>query len=281
MPSLQQILPVLLSVVLGAALLEGIVRSALGKHYDWRAYFSSLGDLAGRRVVDMLAIGIVIPIFAWAWSHRLFTAPLDRWWSWVLLFVGEEGCYYWYHRTSHTVRWFWATHAVHHSPNDLSFATAYRLGWTGLLSGTPLFFLPLVLLGFPPELVLAALAVNLLYQFWLHTQWIPRLGWLEWLLNTPSHHRVHHASNAEYLDANYGGVVIVFDRLFGTLVEERGDVPCRYGLVKPLRTYNPLRIAFHEWAAMIRDLRGARSLRERFGYVFGRPAPATTQRIGP
>jgi len=271
MQHLNQAAPVLLLVVFAAALLEGIVQSALGRRYDWRSYFSSLGDLVGRHFVGMLALGIATPVFAWAWEHRAFTAPLDRWWSWVLLFVGEEWCYYWYHRTSHTVRWFWATHAVHHSPNELSFATAYRLGWTGSLTGTPLFFLPLVLLGFPPALVVAALGLNLLYQFWLHSVWIPRLGWLEWVLNTPSHHRVHHASNAEYLDANFGGVVIVFDRLFGTLVEERSDLPCRYGLVKPLHSYNPVRIAFHEWQAMARDLQRAHGWRERCSRVFGRP----------
>ena len=118
-------------------------------------------------------------------------------------------------------------------------------------------------------------SLNLLYQFWLHSEWIPKLGWLEWILNTPSHHRVHHASNAEYLDANFGGVVIVFDRLFNTLVEERSDLPCRYGLVTPLHSYNPVRIAFHEWVAMARDLRRAHGWRERFVSVFGRPALAT------
>jgi sterol desaturase/sphingolipid hydroxylase (fatty acid hydroxylase superfamily) len=153
----------------------------------------------------------------------------------------------------------------------LNFASAYRLGWTGTLTGTPLFFLPLVWLGFPPMLVIAALGINLLYQFWLHSEWIPKLGWLEWILNTPSHHRVHHAANANYLDTNFGGIVIVFDRLFGTLVVERPDIPCRYGLVKPLRSYNPLYVAFHEWLAMLRDLRSARSLREFSGYLFGKP----------
>jgi sterol desaturase/sphingolipid hydroxylase (fatty acid hydroxylase superfamily) len=169
------------------------------------------------------------------------------------------------------VRWFWATHAVHHSPNEISFATAYRLGWTGKLTGTPLFFLPLVLLGFSPMMVLAAVGINLLYQFWLHADWIPKLGYLEWVLNTPSHHRVHHASNPEYLDANYGGVMIVFDRLFNTCREEREDLPCRYGLVKPVTSYNPFRIALFEWQALLVDLGRARNWRERFGYLFGPP----------
>ena len=152
-------------------------------------------------------------------------------WSIVLLFVGLEFFYYWYHRTSHTSRWFWAAHSVHHSPNQLNLAAAYRLGWFGKFTGTSLFFTPLVFLGFTPTVVLSALFLNLLYQFWLHADWIPRLGWLEYVFNTPSSHRVHHARNPEYLDANYGGVLIVFDRLFGTYIAERDDVRCDYGLI--------------------------------------------------
>ncbi len=260
-------------VVMGAALIEALVRSRRGT-YDWRTYWCSLGDLVGRRAIEMLPFGIAIPLVNLAWENRLFTVPLDSWWAWALLFVGEEFCYYWYHRTSHRVRWFWATHAVHHSPNQLSFATAYRLGWTGKLTGTPLFFVPLMLLGFEPTAVLATVAINLLYQFWLHSDWIPKLGPLEYIFNTPSHHRVHHASNAEYLDANFGGVIILFDRLFGTLVEERDDVPCRYGLVKPLHSANPVYVAFHEWIALWGDLRSARSLRDVGMYLFGPPGLA-------
>ena len=132
---------------------------------------------------------------------------------------------------------------MHHSPNELTLAAALRLGWTGKLTGTAFFFAPLVWLGFAPLAVLGALSANLLYQFWLHAAWVPRLGPLEWVLNTPTHHKVHHASNPEYLDCNYGGVLIVFDRLFGTFVELRDEVPPRYGLTPPLHSHNPVRIA--------------------------------------
>jgi sterol desaturase/sphingolipid hydroxylase (fatty acid hydroxylase superfamily) len=189
----------------------------------------------------------------------------------LLLFVGLEFFYYWYHRTSHTVRWFWNTHSVHHSPNQLTLAAAYRLGWLGKLSGATIFFTPLALLGFQPTAVLTALFLNLLYQFWLHADWIPRLGVLEYVLNTPSAHRVHHARNPEYLDANFGGVLIVFDRLFGTYVAERADLPCEYGLVTPVTTYNPVRINFQPWIGLARDLAGARSMREVWGFLFGAP----------
>jgi sterol desaturase/sphingolipid hydroxylase (fatty acid hydroxylase superfamily) len=191
--------------------------------------------------------------------------------AFLILFVGLEFCYYWFHRASHRIRWFWASHAVHHSPNHIDFAAAFRLGWTGRLTGTTLFFVPLMWLGFPPAAVFAALSLNLLYQFWLHSEWMPRLGWLEYVLNTPSHHRVHHASNPEYLDVNYGGVLILFDRLFGTFVAERADLPCQYGLVHPLISNNPLKIALFEWAALLRDIAGARSLREVWHYLFGLP----------
>jgi sterol desaturase/sphingolipid hydroxylase (fatty acid hydroxylase superfamily) len=146
------------------------------------------------------------------------------------------------------------------------------LGWTGKLSGTTIFYTPLVLLGFRPELVLFTLSLNLLYQFWIHATWIPRLGWLEYLFNTPSAHRVHHASNLDYLDANFGGVLIVFDRLFGSYVAERRDEPCIYGLVKPIEApHNVLKIEFHVWMDMARDLSRARSFHEALGCVFGPP----------
>jgi sterol desaturase/sphingolipid hydroxylase (fatty acid hydroxylase superfamily) len=189
----------------------------------------------------------------------------------VALLIGQDFCYYWFHRASHRIRWFWATHAVHHSSNDLNFAAAYRFGWTGRLTGATIFYVPLVWLGFEARPVLIANALNLLYQFWLHTEWIPKLGWLEYVLNTPSHHRVHHAANPEYLDRNYGGVFIIFDRIFGTFVAERDDLPCRYGLVTPLRSNNPIVIAFHEWKALARDLWQARSWRDRWSYLFGPP----------
>jgi sterol desaturase/sphingolipid hydroxylase (fatty acid hydroxylase superfamily) len=176
------------------------------------------------------------------------------------------------------VRWFWATHAVHHSPNELTLAAALRLGWTGKLAGNALFFAPLVWLGFPPGAVGAALALNLLYQFWIHAPWMPRLGPLEWVLNTPTHHKVHHASNPEYLDCNYGGVLIVFDRLFGSFRELRGDVPPRYGLTTPLFSHNPLRIAFHGWVALARDLCAARGWRQRVRVLFGPPAGPAVMR---
>ncbi len=258
-------------LIVGAATLEGLVLERVSGGYDWRAYFASLGDLAIRAAVSILPLGLAAGVFGWFWEHRLHTMPLRSVWPWVVLFFGQEFLYYWMHRADHCIRWLWATHSVHHSPNDLNLAAAYRLGWTQWLSIGPISFAPLVLMGFAPVIVGAALGLNLLYQFWLHAPWMPRLGPLEWVLNTPAHHRVHHASNAEYLDANFGGVLIIFDRCFGTFRRERAGVPLRYGLVEPMRSYNPLVIGLHEWVAIARDVYSSRSLKALFDSILGRP----------
>jgi len=269
-----RILTFALPVVIVIATLEGMVLAfVMRRNYNWRAYFASLADAVGRQyvVLTFLSLSLATPAIDFAYSHRLFTIPIDTVVAVVALLVGQDFCYYWFHRCSHRIRWFWATHAVHHSSNDLNFAAAYRFGWTGRLTGTVIFYVPLMWLGFEPRAVFIASGLNLLYQFWVHTEWIPKLGWLEYVLNTPSHHRVHHAANPEYLDHNYGGVFIIWDRIFGTFVAERDDLPCRYGLVRPLRSNNPIFIAFHEWMALARDLWRARSWRERWSYLVGPP----------
>jgi sterol desaturase/sphingolipid hydroxylase (fatty acid hydroxylase superfamily) len=275
-PSRADLLPwiaALTALVIAAATLEGLVRGfVLRAGYDWRAYAASLADALGRRALDALGLSLAAPVLACAHANRLQDIALATPAAIALLFVGQEFCYYWHHRAAHRIRWFWATHAVHHSPNELTLASALRLGWTGRLTGAGLFFAPLLWLGFAPQAVVGTLALNLLYQFWLHAPWLPRL-WppLEWVFNTPTHHKVHHASNPEYLDCNYGGVLIVFDRLFGTFRPLRADCPPRYGLVTPLHSHNPLRIAFHGWIALARDLRVARSWRHRLQVLFGPP----------
>jgi sterol desaturase/sphingolipid hydroxylase (fatty acid hydroxylase superfamily) len=262
-----------LIVVLGAATLEGLIKTWwLHQHYDWRGFAASLVDAVLRRLVSLLGWSVAAPAVAWAFEHRLTTLTVDTPLALLALFIGQEFCYYWFHRCAHRVRWFWATHAVHHSPNQLTWASALRLGATGDLTGTGLFFVPLVWLGFAPQLVLACVALNLVYQFWLHATWIPKLGPLEWVLNTPSHHRAHHGSNTIYLDRNFGGVLIVFDRLFGTFAQERQDEPPRYGLTTPLLSHNPLYIAVHEWCHLGRDLRTQPGWRAKLRVLFGPPA---------
>lgn len=262
----------LLALVVGAAVLEGLVRSfVLRLGYDWRAFAASMVDVVGRRAVDALGVSVALPVLAFVHEHRVADLALSTPLAFALIFIGQEFCYYVYHRCAHRMAWFWASHCVHHTPRELTLAAALRLGWTGKLTGSALFFAPLAWLGFPVNAVLATLALNLLYQFWLHAPWLPRLGPLEWVLNTPTHHSVHHASNPEYLDCNYGGVLIVFDRLFGTFVDKRDDIDIRYGLTEPVDTHNPLRFNAHGWRQLARQLRAARGWRGVWAALFGAP----------
>lgn len=266
------LLQIMLPIILAASLIEAYVLSKR-RRYDWRASGISLLDLLLRLAINIwVPFALSTPVTQWAKAHRLSTMQLDGWQSALILFIGLEFCYYWFHRASHRIRWFWCNHAVHHSPNDLNLTAALRIGLFGKFIGTFAFFSPLVWLGFEPRLVGQVLAINLLYQFWIHATWIPKLGWLEYVFNTPSSHRVHHASNAQYLDANYGGVLIIFDRLFGTYVAERSDVTIKYGLVKPQHSYNPFKVEFSEWGNMLRDMKHAPNLRSALLYLIKPPA---------
>ena len=224
MNSYQKGLAAFTLLAVSAALAEAMILSYRKPGaYDWGAYWASLGVAVGRRVTDFLPLWIAMPGGQWLYEHRLIDADLQSWWGLMLLFFGLEFLYYWFHRLSHTVRWFWANHAVHHSPNQMNLSTAYRLGA------------------------------------------------LEGIINTPSAHRVHHAANLEYLDANYGGVLMIFDRLFGTYVPERHELPCRFGWVQPLHSNNIFVIVFCQWVALLRDVRAARSLRDAIGYLWHPP----------
>jgi sterol desaturase/sphingolipid hydroxylase (fatty acid hydroxylase superfamily) len=247
----------------------------LKRAYPWKEMLTSTAIFVLRLPARLLAVPLIVgPVSYLIWSHRILTIPLNTAWGIALLFLGTEFTYYWSHRAGHQVRWMWASHAVHHTPEQIHFASAYRLGPTEVLSGGWVFHLPLFALGFHPLAVGGMMGLNLFYQFWLHTDIVGRLGPLEWVFNTPSHHRVHHASNPEYLDRNYGGVLIIWDRLFGTFAAEQARTPIRYGLVHPVGSYNPIRIALHEWGAMVADVRRARSWRERLRQLFGRPDEA-------
>jgi sterol desaturase/sphingolipid hydroxylase (fatty acid hydroxylase superfamily) len=188
--------------------------------------------------------------------------PLDLghgWVAWVVAMIGVDFVYYWDHRMGHEVRLLWSSHVVHHSSERYNYSTALRQTWTGFY--VFIFFIPVVAIGVPVEVALAAYSVNLLYQFWIHTERIDKMwGWFEYVFNTPSHHRVHHGSQSQYLDRNYGGVLIVWDRMFKSFEPEGERV--RYGLTKNIETHNPLRVATHELAAIARDVRSASSWRD-------------------
>lgn len=247
------------------------VRSGARGAYCPKDTFTSLMMGFGNTMAAVLFGATIVGVGTWLYQFRLFDIGW-AWWAWALCFVGEDFAYYWFHRSAHRVRWFWASHVIHHSSQHYNLSTALRQTWTGFFSLSFAFRLPLFLIGFPPEMILFCAALNLVYQFWIHTKAVGRLPrWVEAVFNTPSHHRVHHATNPRYLDRNYAGVLIVWDKLFGTFEPERDEEPCRYGIVKNLATFNPLWVAFHEWVSMARDVAQAKSWRERRAYLFGPP----------
>lgn len=216
-------------------------------------------------------------VFALAaiYDNLAFTEPdMGNWWNWIAVFLLVDFLYYWDHRFHHRVRIGWASHVVHHSSQHYNLSTALRQTWTPLTSHA--FFLPAAFF-FPPAAIIAVYGINLLYQFWIHTERITRLPrWFELIFNTPSHHRVHHGSDEDYLDKNYAGVLIVWDRIFGSFVDER-DRP-KYGLTTNIETFNPVRVAFHEWIAMFRDAARTPGVRNKLGYLFGPPGWQPTER---
>jgi sterol desaturase/sphingolipid hydroxylase (fatty acid hydroxylase superfamily) len=190
--------------------------------YEVRDTAASLAMGLGSNVAGVLIGGLVFAASLWAWEHRVFTIPMTAVWAWVALFLAEDLTYYWFHRISHERRFWWAAHVNHHSSQHYNLSTALRQTWTGGVAGTWLLWLPLTFLGFPPAMVAIQKGISLVYQFWIHTETIGRLpGWIEAVFNTPSHHRVHHARNPRYLDRNYAGILIVWDKLFGTFEPER------------------------------------------------------------
>ncbi|TCZ83631.1 sterol desaturase family protein [Lysobacter sp. N42] len=244
--------------------------------YSWRDTLSNASLALMHQGADALAGVAVIAVYAWVHRYRLFDLPASAW-TIAALFVAQDFFYYLFHRASHRIRWLWASHVVHHSSERLNLSTAFRQSLTYPISGMWLFWLPLAWIGFDPKHVVAVVAINLAFQFFVHTEAVGRLGWLENVFNTPSHHRVHHARNAQYIDRNFAGVLIVWDRLFGTYVEEDPAVPCEYGIVKPIRTHNPIRLTFHEWADMLRDAVRPQPWRARLGQLFGPPERAHSQ----
>jgi len=239
--------------------------------YEARDAAASISMGLGYVVVATLLAGVFGTLYTITYEHRLFEIGV-AWWAFPLALVVDDFLYYWWHRWSHEVRWFWANHVVHHSSRHYNFSTALRQPWTTTFTGLLLMWVPMVWLGFHPALIAFVGGVNLVYQFWIHTEVIRRMpAWYEAAFNTPSHHRVHHATNPRYIDANYAGIFIIWDRMFGTFVREDDAEPCRYGIITNISTYNPLKIAFHEWAAIFRDWVTARSLREWWGYTFGPP----------
>ena len=265
MPDLVQLaIPAFILLLVAEAVFDALMRRDL---YEYKDTAASLIMGIGNVVVGLVSKGIVFAIFVGV--HRFALFPLGyQWWVWILAFFADDFSYYWFHRTSHECRFFWASHVVHHSSQRYNLSTALRQTWTGGFFSF-VFWLWMPLVGFQPIMVFTMQAVSLLYQFWVHTETVKKLGPLEKVMNTPSHHRVHHGSNPQYIDRNHAGILIIWDRWFGTF-EPEGE-RCIYGLTKNIGTHNPLRIAFHEWIDMGHDLMRAPTLREKFACLFGNP----------
>lgn len=231
--------------------------------YETKDAIASMAMGMGNVVVNTLTGFATLWLMLLAWPYHLSVSTISgwgfdgipfTWWSVALAFVIYDFTYYWKHRLAHRIRWFWMEHVTHHSSTHYNLTTALRQPWFGPFTGLILLGLPMVLIGFHPYLIFFIAGLNLIYQFWIHTEAVDRMpGWFEAVFNTPSHHRVHHATNPRYLDSNYAGVFIIWDKMFGTFVPElHADKPV-YGIVKPIGSHNPFVIAFHELGGLLRD----------------------------
>jgi sterol desaturase/sphingolipid hydroxylase (fatty acid hydroxylase superfamily) len=220
---------------------------------------------------------VVVAIFAVLYELTPLRLDSHNWWFWLLLFFADDFSYYWFHRISHESRAFWASHVVHHSSEHYNLSTALRQTWVPMTYFPFWLWMPLV--GFPVWSILLAQSWSLIYQFWIHTERIKRMPtWYEAVFNTPSHHRVHHGAQEQYLDRNYGGILIIWDRLFGSFEPEGERV--RYGLTTNLETFNPVRVAFHEYVAIGHDFRRVQGLRNKLGVVFKGPGWRPVEAVG-
>lgn len=243
-----------------------------GGRYETRDTLTSLLMGAGNFAVGIALSFVALVFFTFLWQFRFFDLG-TVWWVIALCFVLDDLRYYWVHRFGHEVRWVWASHVNHHSSQHYNLSTALRQTWTGTFTFMMVLRAPLILLGFHPLMVLFVGALNLIYQFWIHTEAIHKFPrWIEAVMNTPSHHRVHHGRNPRYLDANYAGTLIIWDKIFGTFVPEMEEEKVQYGLVHNLGTFNPIRVAFHEWLGIFRDVfQPGLTLKQRFLYAIAPP----------
>ena len=221
----------------------------------------------GSVVIGLLTKTFAFFVFLWIYQFRLFEIP-NAWWMWGLLLLADDVTFYWYHRLAHQIRFFWAAHVQHHSSEHMNFSVALRQSW-----GEPfikfLFWIWLPFIGFNPVYILIMQAISLVYQFIPHTKLIGKLGPIEWVFNTPSHHRVHHATQVQYLDKNHAGILIIWDRMFGTFQKEI-EVPT-YGITVNINSFSPLKIASHEYISLWQDIRRAKKFSDKIKYLINPP----------
>ena len=273
MPNFPPIIIYAIPFFVFAMLLEFFVASAKNiKSYTAKDAFSSIAMGLGNVFIGFVSKLFVFAALYYVYENlRIFTIPIT-WWSFIILFFLDDFSYYWFHRTSHENRFFWASHVVHHSSKHYNLSTALRQTWTGSFYSF-IFWLWLPLIGFHPGMIIFQMSISLLYQFWIHTELIQKMPkWIELFFNTPSHHRVHHGSNPIYLDKNHAGILIIWDKLFGTFQPELKSEKVQYGLVVNIKTYNPIFIAFNEWGALFKDLNTKNiSGKDRIKYLYKPP----------
>ncbi len=242
--------------------------------YETKDAITSLSMGIGSVIAGALTATAVMAISLWVYQYRLFEINFtwaNAIWLAPLAFLLDDLAYYWFHRTAHRVRWFWAAHVIHHSSRHYNLTTALRQTWTGFFAVGFIFRLPLFLLGFHPAMIFFIAGANLVYQYWIHTEVIGKMPrWFEAVMNTPSHHRVHHATNPRYLDRNYAGAFIIWDKMFGTFEPETSEEKIEYGIIKNLQSHNILWVAFHEWIGIAKDLWNA-PWRSKLNYLIKPP----------
>lgn len=230
----------------------------------------TLGLVLGRLPVSFLTNGVALYVYTLAYQSRLFVIRVSCWWGWLLCFIFDDLSFYWFHRYSHQIRFLWASHKVHHSSRKFTFISGLRVPWTSDLTGNFLFWSWIPLTGINPAMLLWMKSANVFYQFWMHTETIRKLPkWFEAVFNTPSHHRVHHSSDVKYLDKNFGGTLIIWDKLFETYQKE--IFKPKYGLTENIESFNPFTIAFHEWKNIFRDIKRARNKKDKLTYLLNPP----------
>ena len=239
-------------------------------YYKTQDTLCTIGLLAGNIIVAFSIKGLILALHFYLYQYKIFelSGMLPLWLFWILTFVVIDLVFYIYHRMSHRIRFLWAIHLSHHSSEEMNFAVSFRQAWFGPISKIP-FFMVLPLLGFDPTIIAAAGVMSTLWGIVGHTQIVGRLGFVEWIFNTPSHHRVHHGANKQYIDKNYGNLLIIWDRMFGTFEPEKEKV--KFGLVNNVNTFNPTKITFMAWSSMIEDIKNKQSLSEVLRIIFGPP----------
>ena len=259
--------PIVLAIIFAEILISNLQNK---KYYKKEDTYCTVGLLVGNISMAFAIKGLTLGLHFYLYQFRIFdfANSIPTWALWLLTFVMIDFVFYIYHRMSHRIRFLWAIHLSHHSSEEMNFAVSFRQAWFGPISKIP-FFIVLPLLGFDPTIIAVAGVISTLWGVVGHTQTIGKLGPLEWIFNTPSHHRVHHGSNEQYIDKNYGNLLIIWDRLFGTFEPE--EEPVKFGLVNNVKTFNPIKITFMAWASMIKEIKDKNNAMEIFHVFFGPP----------